>query len=202
MSEVDYKKKYKELKAAFLQTTDRSFRLGYQQGMKDCRLEMLQQQQQQQEQAQMGMQVPEEGQAPPTEQAEMAAQMQGTDELGEKIAELSELISKAEGLAKSEEGSKASQLLVELTASLDTLRQAQSSLATKLVKSSEKQLERAYHGLKNTSQSFKSNMDSDKKAAVSMQKKMVDSLIAKFDEEKSRAVDDIFSSISGSGKAE
>jgi alcohol dehydrogenase class IV len=70
MGLTDYKAKYNDLKMKYLNTVDLSWRLGYEQGLKDAQTEQAQQQQMQSDamdQQAAGTQPGEESAAPGTE---------------------------------------------------------------------------------------------------------------------------------------
>ena len=93
---VDYKTKYIDLRAKFLEATDVSYRLGYTDGMKDGQQQMQQQQQMAEQQAmaaaQGGMPPGAEGEAPPEEGMDEEA----GSELDQHIKGLEDMVAKGE----------------------------------------------------------------------------------------------------------
>ena len=106
---VDYKMKYIDLRAKFMKTADRMYRLGKEDGLKEGQLQAQQQQMEQaaQEEAMMNGQVdPQTGQPMPPQEGEMPMdgqppegmemdQAQGS-ELDQRIGELESLVAKGE----------------------------------------------------------------------------------------------------------
>jgi hypothetical protein len=112
---ADYKSKYLNIRAKFMEVADVSFRLGYEQGMKDATMQQMQQQQEQQMQEEQmqqqmmqqgGGEMPMEGQEgmppegmppegmPPEEAG--AEQAGDSSELDQSINELEGLVAKGE----------------------------------------------------------------------------------------------------------
>jgi hypothetical protein len=114
MAEIDYKKRYDDLKIKFLRSTDIAWRQGYQQGMKDAQLDVLRQSQ---AQAAANPGMPQamaggpggdpnaQGISPDAEgvqsmpndlQPQEGAAGEGGDEMDQSIAELESLVNKSE----------------------------------------------------------------------------------------------------------
>lgn len=182
MSNVDYRKKYMELRSVLISTVDQSFRAGYQQGMADAQVEqMMQQQQAQAEQeaamAQQGIVDPEDQQQQVMEGAADAHQENGVSELEAGINELEQELGKAEGVDKQLIASQ----LSNLNASLKKIMEAQ-----ELKKSAAhiKKMKTANTKLKGLSVGYKSNLKDTHKKAISAQTKIVSDIMKKWESEE------------------
>jgi hypothetical protein len=214
MGNVDYKKKYMELRSVLMNVIDQAFRAGYQQGSKDAQMDAMMQQQQAQNElmAQMGGQggmMGDEGAAPvggdapmaPEEQADMfmngaadAHEQSGTSELEQGIAELEAELGKSE----SNKEMVANQLAA-LNRSLTKLKEAQelkkSAAHIKKIKSAGKKIQ----GL---SVGYKHNLSATHKKAVSAQQKIVTDILKKWESEQTDAASAILGVVTSEGKAE
>lgn len=186
---VDYKMKYKEMKAKMLESIDVSYRLGYEQGYKEATQEAQQaQMQQQMQQAQMMQQAAMGGQqdpnamvaqeASPDQQAEamgqeMSPEMQGGMPMqGQEMGPEEEL-----------EGSQANELdqyLAELE-----------SMVSKGQKPSVIDLRKAVTTISNIRKIQKEKMRSNKQQVISAQKSIVDNLIKKWTVKTEETSEDI-----------
>lgn len=183
---VDYKRKYEDLKARYIQSLDVAFRTGYEQGFNESQNQaMAQQAQQAAQQAQMmgaGMQQPpgaetvnvpsgqDQASAP-----DMEAQDQPTtqDELDQAIAQLEQLVNKSEPS------------IDDLKKSLELIRSEH--LHKKMMKKT-KSIDITPRPF---SQSYKSNLSENSKAAVSLQQKIVDDILRKWESEQDQSSRDI-----------
>jgi hypothetical protein len=184
MSNIDYKTKYKEMKAKMLESVDVSYRLGYEQGFKEATQEsqMAQMQQQQQEAAAMqqaamggqqdpnamggdqggmppemgGQQMPPEagGQMAPEDMGQEGEPEQGGGELDQYLAELENMVSKGEKPSVIDLRNKVTEIA--------TLRKSQ-----------------------------KEKMKSNRQQVVSAQKSIVDNLIKKWGSKTEETSEDI-----------
>jgi hypothetical protein len=167
---IDYKKKYEELKARYIQALDVAFRAGYEQGFNESQVQsMAQQAQMAQQQAQMaGQAMPQ-----PTEMEQPQDQGLAEDELDQAIAQLEQLVNKSEpsvdDLKKSIEMIKNERMHKKL------------SSKTKSIDITPKQY----------SQSYKLNLSENSKASVSMQQKVVDDILRKWESESANSSRDI-----------
>lgn len=179
---VDYKKKYEELKARYIQALDVAFRSGYEQGFNESQVQSMAQQAQQQfqmmgmaqQQAMQGARQPGAEPQMGEEQGQPGAERQmGGDEMDQAIAQLEQLVSKSEpsvdDLKKSIEMIKSEHMhkkMMKKTKSIDITP-------------------------KPFSQSYKTNLPENSKAAVAMQAKIVDDILRKWEQEQSQSSKDI-----------
>jgi hypothetical protein len=190
---TDYKAKYEDLKAKFMETVDLSWRLGYEQGLKDAQLEQAQQQvQQAQDQANAmaaGMGQPgQEGEAEgqPGEQPEEAQPISqnpnGDDELGQHIEKLENMLGKSEDsldvqeLKKTLNDIRSLQVQINLTKSMESIKN------TKLKKS--------FQPIKFTKK-LEANLKEPAKKALSLQEDILKNCFAKWEKDESKAAGDI-----------
>lgn len=188
---IDYKRKYEELKARYIQALDVAFRAGYEQGFNESQIQSMAQQAQQMQAQMMGMAQQQaamgggmEGQATgsPEEQAQMEAEQQaqmqgqqaaGGDEMDQAISQLEQLVNKSEpsidDLKKSIELIKSEHMHKKLTKK------------TKSVDITPKPF----------SMSYKSNLTENSKASVALQQKIVDDILRKWEHEESSSSRDI-----------
>lgn len=203
--EKTYKAKYQQLKMQYMHAVDTAFRIGFEQGQQQATMDQAAQQQQQQDammQAQAGGPPgaegapPEEGGMPtePGAEQEMEPTSEHPDgsELDQHIAKLESLLGKAE--TSPEDLSKA---LSEIKA----LRKSQVQ-AIELKKSAGaiKEISKALHrpAFKLSAQASH-NMNDTAKRAVSLQHKIVDDVMKKWEEEELRASNKINEIISVEG---
>ncbi len=202
MSEVNYKSKYQELKLKFMNSVDAAFRLGFEQGMQQAQQQQAQEQAmqaQQMQQAQaMGQQQGqpgEEGEEQPgqEEQAPDSAHPDGT-ELDQHIAQLEGM------LGKSEPGSEE---FKSLKKSLDGIRGFRNQLhSTSEMKKAEKAINAIGKALKpkfTIGSQANANMNSNAKASVNLQEKIVNDLMKAMEEEEKHAAKDITAILSNAG---
>jgi len=181
---MDYKAKYKEMRAQLIKSSDLAFRLGYEQGMKDAQVENMQMQMQQQaeqmaQQAAMmqGGQPGQEGQ--PMSEEEAAMQEQGgmpQDEQGMEQAPMEE-----EG-QEMEPGQ-----MTELDSHINELE----NLVQKGEKPSVVELRKKVTDLSNLRKSQKAKVRSNKPQVASAQKKLVDGILKKWESESKMTAENL-----------
>lgn len=167
-SGIDYKRKYQELRARFIQSLDMAHRAGYEQGFNEATNQAMAQQAAQQAQAaaaMAGQGMPAGGPNPP----QQGASDQSQDEMGMAISELEQLVNKSENL------------------SLDDLKKSVSAIKSSLEHKSMLKKTQSIKTVFSPSQSFKVNLPEDSKAAVSMQTKIVDDILRKWEQEEQEA---------------
>jgi hypothetical protein len=187
MGLTDYKAKYNDLKMKYLNTVDLSWRLGYEQGLKDAQTEQAQQQQMQSDamdQQAAGTQPGEESAAPGTEekseaQPPVSQNPNGDDELGQHIEKLESMLGKAE-ITPFE--------LQDLKKTLNDIRSLQVSI--NLTKSMES-IKNVKMGKLNKSQAFSpraiANLPEQSKKALTLQEKIVADVFTKWAKDESQA---------------
>jgi hypothetical protein len=198
MPQIDYKKKYQELKTKFMNAVDVAWRDGYEQGMKDSQIEQMQQQQQQDEMAaqaaaQGGM-PGQEGGMPEDQQAAAEAQEPGVEapdsehpdgsELDQHIKKLESMLGKGELPASD---------VQDLKKTLNEIKLYQGNIS--LIKSME--------SVKNTKMRkpvfiaprASINLNDNAKKALGMQEKIVGDIMKSWEEEERRASKDITSQL-------
>lgn len=187
MKEIDYKKKYLDLRAKMISSMDMAFRMGYEQGATDANQQALQQQVAAQQQAMMGGQ-PQDGQmqdGAPSDQA-MEGQQQvdaqipgGQDQMQPSVAmpqneELDQYINELEGLVSKKEISPS-----DLRKSLEKIKNF--STNTKLAKSIGSKKFQPFKTVLPARAS--ANMTSDDKRNLSMQEKVIEDIMKKWENE-------------------
>jgi len=204
--EVNWKMKYNELKAKFMDSVDLAFRLGMEQGLQQAQLDQAAQAQMQQEQAAQqqaqlggGQQVPgqedqqfDDGSQGPTQPAGPGQGIQPPEsqnpdgsELDQHIAKLESMISKSEGVDVAS--------MMQTIGELKKMQKAQ-ALQAGLAKSAKAipAIAKALHKPAfRMSQQANHNLNSSQKEAVTMQKRIVDDIMAKWESEENRAGTDI-----------
>jgi hypothetical protein len=187
MGLTDYKAKYNDLKMKYLNTVDLSWRLGYEQGLKDAQTEQAQQQQMQSDamnQQTAGAQPGEESAVPGTEekseaQPPVSQNPNGDDELGQHIEKLESMLGKAE-ITPFE--------LQDLKKTLNDIRSLQVSI--NLTKSMES-IKNVKMGKLNKSQAFSpraiANLPEQSKKALTLQEKIVADVFTKWAKDESQA---------------
>lgn len=167
---IDYKKKYMDLRARFVESLDVAYRNGYEQGYNDKEKESAQQQQQMAMQ-QMGAMPqmggsPDQGQEQPAEDQAQQQGAAGGSELDQAIAELEGLVSKAEGpsvepLKKSMDKLKHIRMHAQLNANIKKAGRANAPF----------------------SRSFVANLSHDDKASVVKQEQILSDIMNKWEQE-------------------
>lgn len=201
---IDYKQKFLDIKSKFLSSVDTAYRMGFEQGQKDALLQNLQQQQQQQMQMQaqmMGQQQDmtssEEGDIPPEQQAEQFEQAQQQEQMDNQVSELEAGIQElSELLGKNEVDKVATKgLLDNLNKNLESILRVREAQELKKNMESIKKIGKAVNKVKGLSLSFKNNASKEQKAAVSMQKTIVNDIMAKWEAEEEKASKDILDAL-------
>lgn len=166
MSDADYKHKYFDLRAKFLKATDTAWRLGYENGLKDAQMQQMQQQQQEaQLAAQQAAQMGQDPNAQPQEQGQIGQPQD--DSQGQSVQDPNTQPDQAQAQGP-QEGED------HLGQSMDELNNA--------VQKSE---------LVSRSQLADYNLDANAKRANNMQKKIVEDIMKKWEEETPRTINDI-----------
>jgi hypothetical protein len=205
--ETSYKAKYQQLKLQYMHSVDVAFRLGYEQGAKEAQMDQMMQQQQEQqamEQEQAAaMGDPSQGGAPQeAAEAGQEPQVQGQEQMEPASehpdgSELDQHIAKLEGMLGKSEPEEMAKALHELK----SFRKSQLQ-AIELKKSYE-----AINGISKAlhkpafklSRQASHNMNSNAKTAVSLQHKIVDDVMKKWEEEEHKAAKNIHQIISVEG---
>jgi hypothetical protein len=194
MSEINYKQRYDDLKIKFLRSTDVAWRLGYAQALKDSQLKQMQQQlQQAQQQAQAAQQsammqsqggqngeqpeVGADGQ-PIQDDAQFQSQQDGTDENGAQAAQ-------------------PPQANDELGAGIDELESAMGK--AELSDEDRSKLQKALSAIKSFSPRVSANLDDNSKKTHTMQQKIVDNILSKWDNESKKSTNNIMDIIGTEG---
>jgi hypothetical protein len=212
MSQINYKQKYEEIKAKYMQDVDTSFRLGFEQGFVQAQQEsMVQQQQMQQEQAQNQQKVgqgygaegspagEEQMQNPnggSVEQLELESENPAGSELDQHIQKLESMIAKSE--TSKEDLAQAVNHIQFLRRSMSV----QAGLSRDLKKSA-----RAISGITKAlhkpafkfSQTASANMNDSAKKAVTIQEKIVTDVMQSWSEEEQKASQSISNILSVQG---
>lgn len=167
---VDYKKKYQNLRARYIEAIDVAYRSGFEAGMskaqQDSIAQQMQMQAQQMQQMQGGMPPQGAGQERPPQQ------MQGPDEVSQAVAELESLVNKSEP-------------------SIDDLKKTINTLKDNLMHKSLSEKTKEIGLPKVYSNSYKVNLPENSKQEVAVQAKIVDDILNKWSQESSEASRDI-----------
>jgi len=212
MGNVDYKKKYLELRSVLNNVIDQAFKQGYQVGAKDAQMDAMAQQVQQQNDmmAQMsggmaddpddpnGAPMDDGSGMPPDQQGDLmngAAEAHGEQagsELEQGMAEL-----EAE-LGKSERNEEA---LGNVVANLNrSLKKMQEATTLKKSAAAIRKLKLANQKVKKTSIGYKHNLNKTHKRAVSKQQELVDGILKKWEVQEKEATTDILAALKDEGK--
>ena len=175
MSEVDYKKRYDDLKLKFLRSLDISWRLGYEQGLKDSQIEQMNQQMNQQNMMAQGQ--PQQDQY--SAQQEQYSAQQGQDGQDGGVP------SEQDVLGHTDEGQNVQENQDEMGGHLDELEAAigKSELSPKDVN----KLQKAIATLKAFSQRVSDNLPENSKKTHSLQQKIVENILDKWDNESKKS---------------
>jgi hypothetical protein len=185
---IDYKQKYQELKAKYMESVDQAFRLGYEDGMKQATQDAAQQQMQQSMQPGMdeqGQQVDEQGNP-------IEGQPQDQSELDQHISQLESLLENKE--ANPEE-------IQKTLHSLKSFRKSQLE-AIELKKSAQAIPEIAKNLHKpqfKMNVQASSNLSDSSKKAITMQHKIVSDIMSKWEKQEAEASKEIKKAISIEG---
>ena len=176
---IDYKVRYKELKAKMLESIDVSYRLGYEQGFKEATQEAQMAQMQQQAQQAQAMQQAAMGQDPNMQDpnAPQDPNMQDPNMGGQQMPEM--------GQEEMEEQ------VPEQSAELDQYLAELESMVSKGEKPSVIELRKTVNAISDLRKSQKQKMKSNKQQVVSAQKSIVDNLIKKWSSKSDETVEDI-----------
>ncbi len=168
---LDYRAKYKEMRAQLIKSSDLAFRLGYEQGMKDAQVENMQMQMQQQAQ----------------QMAQQAAMMQGGQpgQEGQPMSEEEAAMQEQGGMPQDEQGMERAPMEEEQEmepgqgTELDNHINELESLVAKGEKPTVTDLRKAVEALSNVRKNQKAKMKANKPAVATAQKKLVDSILGK-----------------------
>jgi hypothetical protein len=186
---VDYKKKYMDLRARFVEALDIAFRTGYEQGSNETQVQnMAQQAQMQAQQAAMmqsqmaagpAMNQPPGAEMPPGIDQQAPVPEAGGDEMDAAIAELESLVNKSEPSIE------------DMKKSLEVIKN--NRMFQKLQKATKEAGKKMGQPPRPLSLSYKVNLPEDAKQAVSMQSKIVDDILKKWEQEAQNSARDITS---------
>jgi hypothetical protein len=191
---IDYKKKYMDLRARFVEALDIAFRTGYEQGYNESQIQSMAQQAQMQAQqtammqGQMGaagtgdygMEQSSEGEmSAPETSGQPVGPETGGDEMDAAIAELEQLVNKSEPSIE------------DMKKSLEVIKN--NRMFQKLQKATKEAGKKMGQPPKPLSLSYKVNLPEDAKQAVSMQSKIVDDILKKWEQEAQNSARDITS---------
>jgi NADH dehydrogenase/NADH:ubiquinone oxidoreductase subunit G len=180
---LDYRAKYKEMRAQLIKSSDLAFRLGYEQGMKDAQVENMQMQMQQQaEQA-----------------AQQAAMMQGGQpgQEGEPMSEEEAAMQEQGGAPQDEQDMEQAPMEDEQEmvqgqgTELDNHINELESLVAKGQKPTVTDLRKAVEALSDLRKNQKSKMKANKPAVASAQKKLVDNILGKWERESKMTAENL-----------
>lgn len=188
--DINYKMKYSELKQKFMNSVDMAFRLGFEEGAKQEQQNQMAQQQQQAQlaAANANKAQPEEDGAAPEEGSQEPEQSDSQNpegsELDQHIAKLESMLGKSEvsgdDLKKALDEVKSLQASIKLNNDLKKSARAIPEIAKALHKPSFKLGQVASH-----------NMNSNAKAAVTMQHKIVSDMMDQWAQEEQKSSKDI-----------
>lgn len=189
MAEINWKSKYNELKAKYMNDVDVSFRLGCEQGMQMAQQQQMQDQQaQEQEMAQQQQGQPGEEGAPQEQQGQDSQNPQGS-ELDQHISTLEGMVSKSE-LTEDD---------------LQTIKKSIEELKFGIeMKKSDKAIVGIAKALAPKSpvtmrSSAANNLDQKQKNALTMQEKIVGNIMSQWDRHESDLAKNINSVVAGAG---
>lgn len=198
-AEINYKNKYMELRAKYLNDLDMAFRLGFEQGGQQAQQDQMMQQQQQQQEMEAAMMQQQQGAGgefggeggegaeqpgQPGQEAAAAPGQPGGSELDQHINQLESMLSKPG--AKPEEIQKSLQSLKSLRKA--QLQEIELKKSTAAIKGIAKALHKPAFKFSTTASH---NLKDNAKQAVSMQHKIVSDVMAKMEAEERRATTDI-----------
>lgn len=180
---MDYKAKYKEMRAQLIKSSDLAFRLGYEQGMKDAQVENMQMQMQQQAQ----------------QMAQQAAMMQGGQpgQEGQPMSEEEAAMQEQGGMPQDEQGMEQAPMEEEQEmepgqgTELDNHINELESLVAKGEKPTVTDLRKAVEALSNVRKNQKAKMKANKPAVATAQKKLVDSILGKWEKESKMTAENL-----------
>lgn len=187
---IDYKKKYMDLRARFIEALDVAFRTGYEQGANETQVQNMAQQAQMQAQ-QAAMMQSQMAAGPGMDQqapgAEMSPDMQGQGPVPEAGGdEMDGAIAELEGLVNKKEPS-----IDDLKKSLETIKN--SRMHQKLQKATKQIGKKMAQAPQPLSLSYSVNLPEESKQVVSMQSKVVSDILNKWENEAQKSARDITS---------
>jgi len=173
---VDYKIKYIDIRAKFIEAVDVAYRQGYEEGLKEgqqaAQEQMMQQQQEQQMQQEAMMQGGQPGEeGMPPEAMGDEAMAQGAEAPADMPPE---------AMGGEEEGDELDQHISELQ-----------DLVAKGEKPSVLLMRKAVEGLADLRKNQKNSYYKKRRKSISAQKSFVDSIVKSFDEEKKSTTDNL-----------
>jgi hypothetical protein len=197
---VDYRAKYMDLKTKYMETCDLSWRLGYEQGLRDAQLDQAAQQQAQADQMAMAANgQPQAGQSgeegAPGEEQEQPGQPQSQnpngDELDSHIARLESMLGKGElvsadlgDLKKTLSDIRSLQVQINLTKSMASIKN------TRMAPLKKSQV---------LSPRVQANLPEPAKKALSLQENIVKNVFDKWAKDESQATSEIGSILNVDG---
>lgn len=179
---IDYKKKYMDLRARFVEALDIAFRTGYEQGANEQQVQNMAQQAQMQAQQAAMMQGQITG-GPGMDQPPGA---ENPESLEAADSEMDAAISELEGLVNKSEPS-----VDDMKKSIEALKN--SRMHQKLQKATKEAGKKLNQPPKPLSLSYKVNLPEESKQTVSMQSKIVDDILNKWEQEAQNSAKDITS---------
>lgn len=211
----DYTQKYKDLRANFLAATDRAYSTGYEHGLRDAAQQQMQQQQEQQAQMQaaaMQGQVQDPMQDEPQAPEEMGATPDVADQMDQQsldseetdfesaLNELEQLLGAGPEVDKAETAKVISQIAKSLSKikEIKGRMELRKSLQFQPMNKSER-LKTLHKKVRVETKAFQANVKENQKQALSMQKKMVNSLVEKMRSEETSALDKILNNLKKQG---
>lgn len=192
MAEINWKSKYTELKAKYMNAVDAAFRIGMEQGMQQAQMQQMQDQAQQQAEAEAAQQGGQPGQpgeeGAPQEGGEMAQSEhpQGS-ELDQHISQLEGMLGKSELTEQDMAAMKKSLASLKFAADMKKSDAAVKGIA-KALKPAPKMSAQAQHNLTPTA-----------KAAVHGQAKIVENIMKAWEEQESDLSNSIINIVAGEG---
>lgn len=189
---ADYKQKYFNLRTKMLESSDVAFRLGYEQGMQDAMMQQMQQQMQMMQQQQMaaeqsaaqGGAVDENGN--PIEGAE-----QGTPITEGSPDQQLEAAAGGSPIEESVDSGESNEMDSGVGSELDDHISELEGLVAKGEKPSVLEMRKAVEKIANLRKSQKQKLNSKMKAVESSQKKLVDNILKKWEDEAKGASSEI-----------
>lgn len=197
MPEINYKNKYMALRAKYMEDLDMAFRLGMEQGVQQAQQDQMAQQQAEQAQMEAAAAAGMGGDPNQPEQPGQSGEEQppGQDPMAGQPTELDQHISQLEGML----GSSKEPADAESKKNFDNLKKSLESI--KAIRKAElqaiqfKKSEMAIKGIANAlhKPKFKMganashNLNSNAKAAVSLQHRIVNDVMSKMEEEEKKA---------------
>lgn len=185
-SGIDYKAKYMDLRARFIEALDLSFRQGYEQGQKDAQIESSMQQAQMamQQAQQMSGQQQDPNQEQPQDPAQAGAAPEMMAQQGQNSGtELDSLIGELEGLVNKSEISKE-----DLKKSISAIKESAMFMGLNKAISKNSPFKSRLKPVaipmnKGMSGSYSHNLSSEDKKAVAMQQAIIDNVFKKWENE-------------------